>query len=93
MQNGSRLKVQVEKVISLVVQKKKQRDHEFLNTLLLNLQQLSEALNNPSSTGDLPKHSKINGALRAYFDTNLVESYEEPLVVELDLLESMLKTP
>lgn len=91
--HNKRIKVQVEKVISLVVQKKKHRDHEFLNTLLLNLQQLSAALNNPSSTGDLPKYSKINGALRACFDTNLVESYEEPLVVELDLLESMLKTP
>ncbi|MBA2872323.1 hypothetical protein HNQ85_002632 [Anoxybacillus calidus] len=27
----------------------------------------------------------------AYFDTNLVESYDEPLVIELDKLEVMLQ--
>ncbi|PLR78371.1 hypothetical protein CVD25_20610 [Bacillus canaveralius] len=84
------LRNQVERVIDLVIAKKKQREHPFLDTLLKRLQDLLETID-ANNYGDLSKDPKIKGALRAYFDTNLIESYEEPLVVELDKLEMMLK--
>jgi hypothetical protein len=55
------------------------------------LQELSEAVNANSNINELRKYSKLKGALMAYFDTNLVESYDEPLVIELDKLEVMLQ--
>ncbi|WP_404429575.1 hypothetical protein [Sutcliffiella horikoshii] len=78
--------LQIKKVIQLAENKKRKQNHAFLNTLLNKLHTLKYDL-------ELGKGSQqsINGALRAYFDTNLVESYEEPLVMELDRLESMLK--
>jgi hypothetical protein len=55
------------------------------------LQELSETVNANSNINELRKDSQLKGALRAYFDTNLVESYDEPLVIELDKLEVMLQ--
>jgi hypothetical protein len=46
------------------------------------MKQLSESLNYNSDINELRKYSKLKGALKAYFDTNLVESYDEPLVIE-----------
>jgi hypothetical protein len=68
------------------LKKKSQREHKFLETLLGRLQDLLKKLN----TKDIRNDFEIKGALRAYFDTDLVESYEEP-VIELNKLEMMLK--
>lgn len=78
--------LQIEQVILQAENKKRQQSHDYLNTLLKKLHALKHDL-------ELGKDSQqsISGALRAYFDTSLVESYEEPLVIELDRLESMLK--
>ncbi|UOQ94874.1 hypothetical protein MUO14_08085 [Halobacillus shinanisalinarum] len=86
---GNQIKGQVERVIELVTEKKKQADHKFLDTLLNILQDLLAAIN-ANKVDDIRKNPRINGALRAYFDTILVESYGEPLVIELDNLETML---
>ena len=88
MRNTLKLKIQIKKVIDLVVEKKNDRSHEFLDTLFNNLTKILAEINNE---GKQNINIELNGALRAYFDTNLVESYEEPLVIELDKLESMLK--
>ncbi|MGG3625193.1 hypothetical protein ABES25_16755 [Bacillus gobiensis] len=90
MKSEKIVKLQVQKVIDLVIEKKNEREHEFLDTLLRRLQDLLDALNT-NKLDDIRKNPRIKGALRAYFDTNLVKSYEEPLVVELDKLELMLK--
>ncbi|MGG3640582.1 hypothetical protein ABES38_04235 [Bacillus gobiensis] len=90
MKSEKIVELQVQKVIDLVIEKKNQREHEFLDTLLRRLQDLLDALNT-NKLDDIRKNPRIKGALRAYFDTNLVKSYEEPLVVELDKLELMLK--
>lgn len=81
--------LQIKKVIHLVIQKKSLRGHAFLDTLLHKLQVLKSSLE--SGEERLDYKMSINGALRAYLDTDLVESFEEPLVRELDLLEGMLK--
>ncbi|MBN8209828.1 hypothetical protein JI666_13810 [Bacillus sp. NTK071] len=70
------------------MKKKKKRNHEFLDTLL---NKLSKLLTEISNEGKGKINIELNGVLRAYFDTNLVESYQEPLVIELDKLESMIK--
>ncbi|PRS01642.1 hypothetical protein C6W24_05200 [Bacillus atrophaeus] len=82
---------QIKKVIELVLEKKRQCDHKFLDTLLKRLRDTNKALNNEKSLEVIKKNNTINGALRAYFDTSLVKSYQEPLVIELDKLEVMLK--
>ncbi|WP_404460875.1 hypothetical protein [Sutcliffiella horikoshii] len=81
--------LRIQKVIHLVIQKKSLREHAFLDTLLHKLQVLKSSLESEEEKLDYKKH--IHGALRAYLDTDLVESFEEPLVRELDLLEGMLK--
>jgi hypothetical protein len=93
MQNEemNNIKIQIQKVMDLVYEKKNQREHKFLDTLLDKLKELSETVNTNSNIDELRKDSKLKGALRAYFDTNLVESYDEPLVIELDKLEVMLQ--
>jgi hypothetical protein len=83
------VQIQVQKVIDLVIEKKNQREDEFLDTLIKRLYVLFKALNT-SKLDEIIKNPGIKGALRAYFDTNIVESYEEPLVIELDKLEMML---
>ncbi|GGB67781.1 hypothetical protein [Fictibacillus barbaricus] len=90
MQNVIIVKEQIKKVIDKVIEKKNIREHEFLDTLLKRLENLLSAVDTESFK-DIRKNSGINGALRAYFDTNLVEGYDEPLVIELDKLEMMLK--
>lgn len=89
MASETMVKIQVQRVIDLVIEKKNQREHEFLDTLLKRLHVLLAALNT-SKLDEIKKNPGIKGALRAYFDTNIVESYEEPLVIELDKLEMML---
>lgn len=83
------VKIQVQKVIDLIIEKKYQREHGFLDTLLIRLHDLLEALNT-SNLDEIKKYPRVNGALRAYFDTNIEKSHEEPLVIELDKLEMML---
>lgn len=90
MPSEIRVKIQVQKVIDLVIEKKNQREHDFLDTLLSRLHDLLEALNT-SNLDEIKNNPRINGALRAYFDTNIVKSYEEPLVMELVKLEMMLR--
>jgi len=85
------IKIQIQKVMELVSQKKNQREHQFLDTLLDKLLELSEVVNDLEDISKLRKYSNLRGALRAYFDTNLIESYDEPLVIELDKLEIMLQ--
>lgn len=93
MQNEetNNIKIQIQKVMELVSQKKNQREHQFLDTLLDKLLELSEVVNDLEDISKLRKYSNLRGALRAYFDTNLIESYDEPLVIELDKLEIMLQ--
>ncbi|WP_035099135.1 hypothetical protein [Anoxybacteroides tepidamans] len=93
MQNEemNNIKIQIQKVMDLVNQKKNKREHKFLDTLLDRLQKLLETVNDIDDINDLRKYSNLRGALRAYFDTNLIESYDEPLVIELDKLEIMLQ--
>ena len=75
------IKKQVQLVKALVNNKINNHDHEFLNTLLNRLNALEENGN---------RNTTIKGAVKAYFETNLVEGYDEPLVIELDKLEEML---
>lgn len=93
MQNEemNNIKIQIQKVMDLVNQKKNKREHKFLDTLLDRLQKLLETVNDIDDINDLRKDSNLRGALRAYLDTNLIESYDEPLVIELDKLEIMLQ--
>jgi hypothetical protein len=84
------VRVQTQKVIDLVNKKKKQRDHKFLDTLLGRLKELLKSTIESSDTTGLGGNSRLKGALRAYFDTDITESYDEPLVIELDKLEIML---
>ncbi|MDY0406303.1 hypothetical protein P5G51_013690 [Virgibacillus sp. 179-BFC.A HS] len=56
----------------------------------MRLQKLLTALNKGSDLENIGTNFGIKGALRAYFDTSIVESYEEPLVKELDKLETMI---
>lgn len=79
MKNETKKQVQIVK--ALVNDKIKNHDHEFLNTLLNRLNALEENEN---------KDITIKGAVKAYFETTLVEGYDEPLVIELDKLEEML---
>ncbi|WP_010199946.1 hypothetical protein [Bacillus sp. m3-13] len=89
MTEQTQIILQIQKVIHLVIHKSDLREHAFLDTLLHKLQALKSSLESGEETIVFKHH--INGALRAYLETDLVESYEEPLVRELDLLESMLK--
>ncbi|MBO0589062.1 hypothetical protein [Sporosarcina sp. E16_8] len=90
METETTIKIQVQKVIDLVIEKKKQNEHKFLDTLLDRMKELLNILSNKEIDG-LRKNLSISGAMRAYLDTYIVESYEEPLVIELDRLEKMLK--
>ncbi|MEA3318685.1 MAG: hypothetical protein U9Q88_01575 [Bacillota bacterium] len=89
MKDNTETFLQIQKVIHLVIHKKSLREHAFLDTLLHKLKVLKYGLELGQENLDYKKH--INGALRAYLDTDLAESFEEPLVRELDLLEGMLK--
>lgn len=89
MTTETMVKIQVQKVVELVIEKKDQSEHEFLDTLLRRLHVLLEALNTNKLDEIKNKHG-IKGALGAYLDTIIVKSYEEPLVIELDKLEIML---
>ncbi|MBH0158187.1 hypothetical protein IHV10_17525 [Fictibacillus sp. 5RED26] len=84
------VKEQIKKVIDIVIEKNTIREHEFLDTLLEKLEKLL-GLIGKEGIEDTSVNSGINGVLRAYFDTDLVESYDEPLVIELDKLELMLR--
>ncbi len=82
MIDKSKTIIQIQKVIHLVIQKKCLREHAFLEGLFHRLQDLKFRLESGEEMVDY-KHN-INGALRAYLETDLVGSYEEPLVRELD---------
>ncbi|MDL4842131.1 hypothetical protein [Aquibacillus rhizosphaerae] len=86
MRNDKEIKEQVNIVINLIETKKKIKQHEFLDDLLNRLHKLLEYFGEK----EFLKIYRIKGAVRTYFDTNLLDDYNEPLVIELDRLESML---
>lgn len=88
LENKKGLKNQIQTVINSVNEKKRKDNHAFYDTLLNRLQHLLKVLEEKNK---VDQDVNLNGALRAYFDTDLVKSYDEPLVIELDKLESMLK--
>ncbi|WP_163583476.1 hypothetical protein [Gracilibacillus saliphilus] len=89
MTENERIKIQIDKVVELVNEKKNHNNHQFLDTLLNKLQKQLNDLEN-MDLNNIKNNPRIKGALRAYFDTNLAKSYTDPLVLELDKLEVML---
>ncbi len=90
METEETIKIQIQKVVNLIIEKKKRKEHNFLDTLVKRLEEILNSLND-NERDVLRKDFSINGAMRAYLETDLVESYKEPLVIELDRLEVMLK--
>ncbi|CUB26863.1 hypothetical protein BN2127_JRS7_00153 [Bacillus subtilis] len=83
MCSETKLKKQVEKVIDLVLEKKSlvnQEDHNYLNTLFKKF--VGEFLNDNENIEKIKQQTFVKGALRAYFENFLVDSYQKPLVVE-----------
>ncbi|WP_368503180.1 hypothetical protein AB3N04_13040 [Alkalihalophilus sp. As8PL] len=83
------LELQTKKVLKLALQKKSIHVHGYLDTLIKKLEGLLKDLK-VKVLQVIKDKSPVKGALRAYLETNLVESYQEPLVIELDALETML---
>ncbi|MGG2091934.1 hypothetical protein AB1283_04275 [Bacillus sp. S13(2024)] len=81
---------QIEVVIQIVKSKKLEEEHPFYDNVLKRLDTLLNYLQNGNRTNDELEFRKVKGALRAYLDTALVKGYDDPLVIELDNLETML---
>ncbi|KXZ13089.1 hypothetical protein P4T89_09890 [Bacillus nakamurai] len=86
LERSKLLKNQVQIVINLIQDRKRNNEHSFYDTLLNRLYKIYELLKE-----ERLRNENINGAMRAYLDTNLVKSYSDPLVIELDKLEMLLK--
>lgn len=84
MCSETKLKKQVEKVIDLVLEKKSLVNQEDLKKFV------GEFLNDYENIEKIKQQTFVKGALRAYFENYLVDSYQKPLVVELDKLKTML---
>ncbi|KXZ23305.1 hypothetical protein AXI59_09430 [Bacillus nakamurai] len=86
LERSKLLKNQVQIVIDLIQDRKRNNEHSFYDTLLNRLYKIYDLLKE-----ERLRNENINGAMRAYLDTNLVKSYSDPLVIELDKLEMLLK--
>lgn len=82
---------QIQKVTELVKKKRNQKDHKYLDTLLLKLKELKKISSDATDINEIVSKHILKGALKAYFETDLIESYNEPLVIELDKLETLLQ--
>lgn len=82
-----------QKVIKLANEKAKNTNHGYINTLLKKLNKLYDNLQDDSISLEFIKENNgfLDGAVRAYFDTNLPESYEETFLIELGDLEMEFK--
>lgn len=87
MTNKKDIISQIKKVMELVNEKKKLNNHKYLDSLHYRLHSLLSSLIDEDI--DQIESSSLNGALRAYLDANLANSYE-PLVLEMNELEEML---
>ncbi|WZY01303.1 hypothetical protein NSQ26_04515 [Bacillus sp. FSL W7-1360] len=88
------LKKQIQEVIRLTLRKKHETGDSFLDTLLKKLKKAYKELDEnvkPTISQNPMNLSPIDGAIRAYYDSGLVKRDDEPIIVELDKLESMLR--
>ncbi|MED0874592.1 hypothetical protein [Bacillus mobilis] len=88
--NANVLLSQIEIVIKITKNKQKEKEDPFYEDLLKRLNLLANYLQNNNYTNDGLVSRRIKGAVRAYTDTGLVKSFDDPLLIELDKLETML---
>ncbi|MED0932914.1 hypothetical protein P4T29_15055 [Bacillus mobilis] len=88
--NANVLLSQIEIVIKITKNKQKEKEDPFYEDLLKRLNLLANYLQNNNYTNDGLESRRIKGAVRAYTDTGLVKSFDDPLLIELDKLETML---
>ncbi|MGZ7149726.1 hypothetical protein [Bacillus cereus group sp. BfR-BA-01379] len=88
--NANVLLSQIEIVIEITKNKQKEKEDPFYEDLLKRLNLLANYLQNNNYTNDGLESRRIKGAVRAYTDTGLVKSFDDPLLIELDKLETML---
>ncbi|WP_377865790.1 hypothetical protein [Bacillus sp. R86525] len=86
--NKNVLLSQIEIVIEIT--KNKQKEDPFYKDLLKRLNRLANYLQSNHYTNDGLESHRIKGTVRAYTDTGLVKSFDDPLLIELDTLEIML---
>ncbi|HDR7782387.1 MULTISPECIES: hypothetical protein [Bacillus] len=88
--NTNVLLCQIEIVIEITKNKQKEKEDPFYEDLLKRLNRLANYLQSNDYTNDGLESRRIKGAVRAYTDTGLVKSFDDPLLIELDKLETML---
>jgi hypothetical protein len=86
--NKNVLLIQIGIVIEII--KDKQKEDPFYNDLLKRLNRLANYLQSNDYTNNGLESRRIKGAVRAYTDTGLVKSFDDPLLIELDKLETTL---
>ncbi|MGN7894609.1 hypothetical protein ACTJJY_21305 [Bacillus sp. 22475] len=88
--NENVLLSQIKIVIEITKNKQKEKEDPFYEDLLKRLNRLANYLQSNDYTNDGLESRRIKGAVRAYTDTGLVKSFDDPLLIELDKLETML---